>query len=261
MNRRELIALIRQRKSFLCVGLDPDPDRLPAGQDVGSFCRAIVDATRDHCVAYKPNLAFFEQMGSQGWSVLRDLVQYIGRTHLVIADAKRGDIGNTSAAYASACFDWLGCDAVTVSPYMGGDSVRPFLAAPGKWTIVLALTSNPGAEDFELLEVGGESLYVHVVRKALSWGTPDNLMFVVGATRPEQLRHVRSIAPDHFFLVPGIGAQGGSLEEVIHAGCNSDVGILVNASRSILYASDGPDFAKAAAAEAHRLQQEMAVFC
>lgn len=257
MIRHELIAQIRSKQSFLCVGLDPDLNKIPKGFDMLDFNKAIIDATRESCVAYKPNLAFYEVLGSRGWVILEETIRYIGSSHFIIADAKRGDIGNTSSAYAHAFFETLGCDSVTVAPYMGRDSVEPFLQVPGKWAVVLALTSNPGAEDFELQPSGTERLFGRVIRNVSSWGTPENTMFVVGATRPEMLAEVRTMAPDHFFLVPGVGAQGGSLAEVWQHGRNSDVGLLVNASRSILYASSGSDFASAAKAEAIRMHEEM----
>lgn len=257
MNRAQLIAHIRQRESFLCVGLDTDPNKLPKGVTMLDFNKAIVDATRDLCVAYKPNIAFYECLGPEGWRVLEETVRYIGPDHFVIADAKRGDIGNTSDYYAKTFFETLACDSVTVAPYMGRDSVEPFLKYPGKWAIVLALTSNSGADDFELLNADGQALYQHVLTKVSSWGTPDNTMFVVGATRPAMFTEIRALVPDHFLLVPGVGAQGGSLAEVCKYGLNQDIGLLINASRSILYASSGNDFEHAARKEAMRMQQEM----
>lgn len=257
MNRAQLISAIRQRESFLCVGLDTDPHKLPAGMSMLDFNKAIIDATRDLCVAYKPNVAFYECLGAEGWNILAETVRYIGPEHFVIADAKRGDIGNTSDYYAKTFFDSMPCDSVTVAPYMGKDSVEPFLKYPGKWAIVLALTSNPGADDFELLMHDGMPLYQQVLRKVSQWGSADNTMFVVGATRPSMFTEVRAIVPDHFLLVPGVGAQGGSLSEVCKYGMNPDVGLLINASRSILYASNGSDFAEAARKEAQRMQQEM----
>ena len=228
--------------------------------DVLSFNKAIIDATREYCVAYKPNLAFYEMMGPAGWEILAETVSYIGSDHFTIADAKRGDIGNTSGYYAKTFFDTYGFDSVTVAPYMGRDSVEPFLNQPGKWAIVLALTSNAGAFDFETLQVDGSPVYEHVLQKTASWGTPENTMFVVGATRAEMLGAVRAIVPSHFLLVPGVGAQGGSLEEVMRHGMNDEVGLLINASRSILYASSGTDFEQAAAKEARSMQQVMAAF-
>ncbi len=265
MDRQSLITAIFQKKTFLCVGLDAEPAQLPQplrGQPdaVFEFNRRIIDATRDLCVAYKPNVAFYEARGAEGWRDLERTVQYIGAEHFIIADAKRGDIGNTSRLYAEAFFQHLSCDAVTVAPYMGADSVMPFLAFEGKWAIVLALTSNAGSADFQQrrLVLTGASLWERVLEQAQHWGTPQNLMFVVGATHPQALARARAIAPEHFFLVPGIGAQGGQLEAVCRHGLTPEVGLLVNASRSILYASAGEDFASAARAEAQRLQREMA---
>ncbi|MFM7726719.1 MAG: orotidine-5'-phosphate decarboxylase [Flavobacteriales bacterium] len=260
MDRKTLVNHIRTRQSCLCVGLDTDAAKIPAGMDVLSFNKAIIDATREFCVAYKPNLAFYEMMGPKGWEILVETVEYIGSDHFTIADAKRGDIGNTSGYYAKTFFDTYGFDSVTVAPYMGKDSVDPFLNAPGKWAIVLALTSNAGAFDFETLQAEGKPVYEHVLEKTASWGTPENTMFVVGATRAEMLAEVRRIVPGHFLLVPGVGAQGGSLEEVMKHGMNDDVGLLINASRSILYASSASDFALAAAAEARSMQLVMASF-
>jgi orotidine-5'-phosphate decarboxylase len=257
MNRSQLIATIRQKQSFLCVGLDTDPKKLPAGIDMLEFNKEIIDATRDLCVAYKPNIAFYECMGAEGWKVLEETVRYIGSEHFIIADAKRGDIGNTSDYYAKTFFQTMPCDSITVAPYMGKDSVAPFLAYQDKWAIVLALTSNPGADDFELGMHEGQPLYQQVLRKVSSWGTMDNTMFVVGATRPEMFTEIRNIVPDHFLLVPGVGAQGGSLAEVCKYGMNQDIGLLINASRSILYASSGSDFAAAARMEALKMQSEM----
>ncbi len=254
MDRAALFSLIRQRQSFLCVGLDPDPERLPAsfGGDVLAFNRSVIDATRDYAVAYKPNTAFYEALGLDGMRVLRDTIDYIGTDHFIIADAKRGDIGNTSRYYAKFAFDTLGADAITVAPYMGQDSVGPFLDYPGKWAIVLALTSNAGADDFQhtLQDGSDEPLYEKVMRRVMAWGTPDRLMFVCGATRAEKFTELRRIAPDHFFLVPGIGAQGGDLGAVCRHGMNKGCGLLVNSSRGILYADD-PGRA------ARELQQQM----
>lgn len=259
--RAELAAAVAERGSYLCVGLDPDPARIPAVCGTGvagmeAFCREIVAATADHALAFKPNLAFFEAYGAAGWDACARIIADIPKTCLVIADAKRGDIGNTSGRYAAALFDGLGADAVTVAPYMGEDSVRPFLDhGPGKWTVLLALTSNPGAQDFEFY--GDPPLYERVIRRASGWAGPDRLMFVVGATRPDMLAHARTLAPEHFFLVPGVGAQGGTLAEVTEAGWAPGGGLLVNASRSILYASAGADFAQAARAEAAGMHSEM----
>jgi orotidine-5'-phosphate decarboxylase len=257
MNRSELIDKIKQRRSFLCVGLDTDPAKIPAGISVLDFNKAIIDATREYCVAYKPNLAFYECMGIEGWKILDETVRYIGNDHFTIADAKRGDIGNTSSYYAKTFFETYQFDSITVAPYMGRDSVEPFLQFKDKWAIVLALTSNVGAEDFELQNLADEKLYERVLRISSSWGSTENMMYVVGATRPEKLAEVRKIVPDHFLLVPGVGAQGGSLREVAHYGMNKDCGLLVNASRSILYASGGKDFAEAAANEASGMANEM----
>lgn len=262
LDRNALFEEIKKKKSFLCVGLDPDPDRIPAccGDGVEAiemFCRDIISTTREYAVAYKPNLAFFEQCGSVGWAALERIVAMIPSDSMVIADAKRGDIGNTASRYADAFFNTLGADAVTVAPYMGEDSVRPFTeSGAGKWTVLLALTSNPGAEDFEYH--GNPPLYQQVITKAATWGTPDNLMFVVGATRPEGLAAIRELVPEHFFLVPGVGAQGGTVSEVAAAGLNDRCGLLVNSSRGILYASSGEDFAEAAGTAARKIQREMA---
>lgn len=265
MNRATLISEIFRKKTFLCVGLDTEPSKIPQhllGHDdpVFEFNRQIIDATRDLCVAYKPNLAFYESLGPDGWHTLSKTVEYIGKQHFIIADAKRGDIGNTSRKYAEAFFQKMNFDAVTVAPYMGEDSVTPFLGFDGKWVILLALTSNKGSDDFQRnrLEDGGEQLWEKVLRKAQTWGAPDNLMFVVGATHPEAFTRVREIAPDSFLLVPGVGAQGGDLAAICQNGLTADCGLLVNASRSILYASSGENFAKKARAEAMKMQQEMA---
>lgn len=264
MDRKQLVRSILETRSFLCVGLDTDPERIPADlqkedDPVFEFNKAIIDATQDFCVAYKPNMAFYEAQGIKGWQSLERTLNYIPDNKFVIADAKRGDIGNTSEQYARAFFDWLGCDAVTVAPYMGHDSVMPFIENRNKWVILLALTSNEGALDFQLMrmEMSHNTLFERVLGKAKEWGTPENLMFVVGATRADMLQRVRKIVPDHFLLVPGVGAQGGSLEEVARYGLNADVGLLVNASRSILYASEKEDFQSAAREEAKRLQQVM----
>lgn len=264
MNRSQLVAEIFRKKTFLCVGLDTEwskiPDHLLSTQDpVFEFNRQIIDATRDYCVAYKPNLAFYEALGPNGWISLAKTIEYIGRQHFIIADAKRGDIGNTSRMYAEAFFQRMNCDAVTIAPYMGEDSVAPFLGFPGKWAIVLALTSNLGSQDFqrEWLEDSRLSLWEKVMVKTQEWGSSENLMFVVGATHPESFIRVREIAPEHFLLVPGVGAQGGDLAEICQHGLNKDCGLLINASRSIIYASSGADFALKAGEEAKRLQSEM----
>lgn len=267
MNRQTLVSEIFRKKSFLCVGLDTEADKIPthlAGfyDPVFEFNRRIVDATRDLCVAYKPNLAFYEALGPGGWSTLEKTVEYIGNQHFIIADAKRGDIGNTSRKYAEAFFTKMKFDALTVAPYMGEDSVTPFLGFPDKWVILLALTSNKGSDDFQRRPLAdfGRELWEEVLRRAQDWGAPENLMFVVGATHPEAFRRVREIAPASFLLVPGVGAQGGDLSAICRYGMTADCGLLVNASRSIIYASTGEDFAEKARAEAMKMQQEMAVF-
>lgn len=263
MNRQELFEVIKKRQSFLCIGLDTDIEKVPKHlldqpDPVFAFNRAVIDATAAYCVAYKPNTAFYEAHGAAGWASLKKTIDYIPSSHLAIADAKRGDIGNTSKMYAKAFFELMQADAITIAPYMGADSVLPFLEAAHKWVILLALTSNQGSEDFQLQRNKDQTpLFESVMRKAMQWGTVDNLMFVVGATQADKLAQVRKIAPDHFLLVPGVGAQGGSLAEVAQHGLNRTGGLLVNASRSIIYASNGHDFAEAAAAEAQKLQQEM----
>jgi orotidine-5'-phosphate decarboxylase len=263
LNRAQLIAEIRRKKSYLCVGLDSDITKIPKhllqlDDAVFVFNQAIIDATKDLCVSYKINTAFYESRGLQGWQSMEKTLAYIPKDIFTIADAKRGDIGNTSTQYAKAFFEALSFDSITVAPYMGKDSVKPFLDVANKWTIVLGLTSNEGAYDFQYLKTEQDELYKQVIRKVSSWGSPDNLMFVIGATKTAQLREVRALIPDHFLLVPGVGAQGGSLEEVSKIGMNQDVGLLVNASRQILFAGDGPDFAEKAREQALLLQQEMA---
>lgn len=281
MTRKQLSELIRRKRSYLCVGLDSDPAKLPAflaeqaDDPVFEFNRRIIDATIPFAVAYKPNLAFYESSGSKGWSSLEKTISYLsahpGGPVFTIADAKRGDIGNSSKHYATAFFETMPFDAVTVQPYMGRDSVEAFLQHPGKWAIVLALTSNPGAADFQvlqpqlpaLLEKFGiktcywKKLYELVMEESVKWGTPDNTMFVLGATQTDLLRNVRENIPHHFVLVPGVGAQGGSLREVSEILFNRNVGILVNASRSIIFASSGEDFDVAAGNAAHAMQQQM----
>jgi orotidine-5'-phosphate decarboxylase len=266
MTRQELVQLIRERQSYLCVGLDTEWERIPAHllsdeDPIFAFNRAIIDATRDLCVAYKPNLAFYEAQGLRGWQALEKTILYIGHSHFIIADAKRGDIGNTSRQYAKAFFETLNCDALTVAPYMGADSVQPFMGFAEKWVILLALTSNPGSSDFQMnVQESGQTLYAEVLEKAQKWGTPENLMFVVGATHPEQFAQIRTIVPDHFLLVPGVGAQGGDLATLSRLGMNADVGLLVNASRGIQYAGSGTDFAEKAQQAALEIQQEMAQY-
>ena len=270
MTRQELISLIKERRSFLCVGLDTDPTKMPEHlrnerDGVFRFNRAIIDATIDHCVAYKPNLAFYEALGLEGLRQLKltmDYIHQLKKPVFTIADAKRGDIGNTSERYAKAFLDPKGdfnFDSMTIAPYMGADSVTPFTVYEGKWVILLALTSNKGAFDFQLTEdKQGTPLYQHVLETSKQWGNEDNMMYVVGATKAEMLGDVRRIVPNSFLLVPGVGAQGGSLEEVCKHGLNKDCGLLVNSSRGIIYASNGMDFAEAAAREAQILQQQMA---
>ena len=263
MNRAQLIKQIRQKKSFLCVGLDTDLSKIPAhlldaDDPIFEFNKAIIDATKDFCIAYKPNNAFYECHGVEGWQSLQKTIDYIPEDCFIIADAKRGDIGNTSKYYAQTFFETLNCDAVTVAPYMGEDSITPFLDYENKWVIVLALTSNAGALDFQFTtDSKGEELYKKVLKKTAQWGTPENMMFVVGATRAEGIGEVRKIVPNHFFLVPGAGAQGGSLEDVANYGWNSDCGLLVNSSRGIIYASEGTDFAERAGEEARKIQLQM----
>jgi len=264
MKRPELVAQIKAKKSFLCVGLDADIHKLPKhllkeSDPVFAFNREIIDATSDLAVAYKPNLAFYESLGVRGWDSLQRTLEYIPSECFTIADAKRGDIGNTADMYARTFFKTYDFDSVTVNPYMGQDSVTPFLQYEGKWAIVLGLTSNPGAADFQYYRnEAGQPLYMHAMKKMAEWGSPENLMYVVGATRPAELGELRAMLPQHFFLVPGVGAQGGSLQDVFAHGANPDVGLLVNASRSILYAAGKVDFAEAARAEAARMQAEMA---
>lgn len=266
MNRQALIAQIEKKKSVLCVGLDTDINKIPEhllseSDPIFSFNKAIIDATADFAVAYKPNIAFYESMGVKGWESLGKTIDYLNESYpevFTIADAKRGDIGNTSKMYAEAFFNAMAFDSVTVAPYMGVDSVSPFLAFEDKWVILLALTSNQGAFDFQLTEnTDGEALFETVVKKAQEWATPEQLMFVLGATKTEFLERVRKAAPDSFFLVPGVGAQGGSLEDVLTKATNKDYGVLVNSTRGIIYQSKDRDFAEAARLAALELQQEM----
>lgn len=265
MNRNELIEEIKSKASFLCVGLDTDIRKIPThlkecDDPVFEFNKSIIDATKDFCVAYKPNIAFYESLGEKGWESLRKTVNYIPENIFTIADAKRGDIGNTSRLYAKTFFENTSFDAVTVAPYMGEDSVRPFLSYPDKWAILLALTSNKGGGDFQKERLAtGEMLFEKVLDTSCQWGTPNNLMYVVGATCGGDIAKVRMRMPNHFFLVPGVGAQGGSLDEVVKYGINSDCGLLVNSSRSIIYASEGKDFALRARDQAYKMQQEMEV--
>jgi len=265
MTRQELIAQIKIKRSFLCVGLDTDLAKIPQHllemeDPIFEFNKAIIDATKDFCVAYKPNVAFYECHGPKGWESLKKTLDYIPKNIFTISDAKRGDIGNTSKYYAETFFNYLGSDSVTVAPYMGEDSVTPFLEYNNKWVILLALTSNVGALDFQFIsDEHNEELYKKVLRKSQDWGTPENLMFVVGATRAEGIGEVRQLAKEHFFLVPGVGAQGGSLADVANYGWNDDCGLLVNSSRAIIYASNNLDFADKAQIEAKKLQKEMAI--
>lgn len=270
MNKQQLIQQIKNKKNYLCIGLDTDATKLPRHlqshiNGVFEFNKAIIDATKDECVSYKINTAFYEAMGIKGWQALEQTVNYIPATHFKIADAKRGDIGNTSAQYAKTFFEIYNFDAVTVAPYMGEDSVRPFLDYTHKWTILLGLTSNKGSADFEQLMTTTEGeakqfLYKKVMQKAAEWGTADNLMFVVSATKPAQLAEIRQMFPEHFFLVPGVGAQGGSLADVSKAALNSDGGILVNASRAILYAGRDEAYAEEAKRAAKDYADEMKEF-
>ena len=268
MNRQQLINEIFTKKTFLCVGLDTDINKIPAHlkneeDPIFAFNKAIIDATAPYCVAYKPNLAFYECYGLKGMLAFEKTIQYIKENHpnhFIIADAKRGDIGNTSKMYAQTFFEEYNLDSVTVAPYMGEDSVKPFLEYEGKWVILLALTSNKGSHDFQLTEDNqGERLFEKVLKKSQEWGTTENLMYVVGATQGKMFEDIRRIAPEHFLLVPGVGAQGGSLQEVCKYGMTKDCGLLVNSSRGIIYASTDTDFAEIAAVKAKELQEEMAV--
>jgi orotidine-5'-phosphate decarboxylase len=278
MNRQQLVEQIFSKRSYLCVGLDTDVTKIPKHLQqhpdaTFEFNRQIIDATKDFCVSYKINTAFYEAQGLKGWEALEKTVQYIPETHFKIADAKRGDIGNTSAQYAKAFFEVLSFDAITVAPYMGEDSVQPFLEYKNKWTILLALTSNSGSVDFELQKIINEKdlfdggmhvtkhntnfLYETVLQKATAWGSEENLMFVIGATQAQEFENIRRICPYHFFLVPGVGAQGGSLQEISQKAMTKDCGLLVNASRAIIYASNGEDFADAASKVAQQYAVEM----
>jgi orotidine-5'-phosphate decarboxylase len=274
MTKQELISQIRNKKSFLCVGLDPDMEKLPKHllqeeDAIFSFNKVIIDATHTYCVSYKPNAAFYEAHGVKGFLSLVKTIDYIKTNypnHFIIADAKRGDIGNTSSMYARAFFQEMKADAITVAPYMGSDSVKPFLTYKDKWVVLLALTSNEGAFNFQTqrikhLDTQKEiHLYEEVLKTSKQWGTDENMMYVIGATKAQWLEEVRKIVPNHFLLIPGVGAQGGSLEEVCKYGLTKDIGLLINSSRQIIYASNKEDFAQAAAKEAERLQQEMVKF-
>ncbi len=282
MTRKQLEEQIRAKQSYLCVGLDTDSTKLPKhlkdkSTGVVDFNKAIIDATSDYCVSYKLNTAFYEAQGIKGWEAMQETLTYISDHHFKIADAKRGDIGNTSTQYAKTFFEVFAFDAITVAPYMGEDSVRPFLEYANKFTIVLGLTSNIGSNDFQQLQLNennaelmmhspnkqgatGKFLFEQVIERVASWGTPENLMFVVGATKASDLAHIRTIIPNHFLLVPGVGAQGGSLEEVTRYGMNKEVGLLVNASRAIIFAGGNEDFAEQAAIIAKQYQAEMQTY-
>ncbi|MBK8712882.1 MAG: orotidine-5'-phosphate decarboxylase [Niastella sp.] len=271
MHRNILVEQIRTKKSYLCVGLDTDIDKIPAHLQqqpnaIVKFNKAIIDATLPYCVSYKLNTAFYEALGSKGWDAMEETLAYIPKTHFKIADAKRADIGNTSNQYAKAFFETLDFDAITLAPYMGEDSIRPFLEYENKWAIVLALTSNKGAADFEMLglrngdensHLRAEFLYERVLKKVSAWGNPNNLMFVVGATQATEFKNIREIVPDHFLLVPGVGFQGGSLQNISKNAMNSEVGLLVNVSRTIIFAGDKENFAEEAALIARQYQAEM----
>ena len=267
MTRKELVELIYAKQSFLCVGLDTDIKKIPQHllkeeDPIFAFNKAIIDATSQFCVAYKPNLAFYESNGVKGWIAFEKTINYLNEKHphhFIIADAKRGDIGNTSAMYARTFFEEMNLDALTVAPYMGEDSVTPFLQYEGKWVILLALTSNKGSNDFQLTtDAEGERLFEKVLRKSQQWGNDQNMMYVVGATQGKMFKEIRKVAPKHFLLVPGIGAQGGSLEEVCKYGMTDDCGLIVNSSRAIIYADSTEDFAKVAAQKAKEVQLQMA---
>ncbi len=266
MTRQELVEIIRRKKSVLCVGLDTDPSKIPehlqGGEDaVFAFNKAIIDATHPYTVAYKINTAFYEAQGIRGWISLQKTLEYIPQGIFTIADAKRGDIGNTADQYATTFFDVYPFHSVTVAPYMGEDSVKPFLQRRNRWAIVLGLTSNKGSQDFQMQRLAdGRHLYEETLHKVIGWGSPENLMFVIGATQTEQLRHVRSIIPDHFLLIPGVGAQGGDLDEVCKAALNKDAGILINVSRAVIFAGGGEDFAQQAGVAAKAYQEQMAKY-
>jgi orotidine-5'-phosphate decarboxylase len=263
MTKETLFQAIIQKKSYLCVGLDTDITKIPAhllqtNDPVFEFNKQIIDATKAYCVAYKPNIAFYESLGAKGWESLKKTLDYVPKDCFTIADAKRGDIGNTSLMYAKTFFDLMDFDSVTVAPYMGADSVLPFLQFENKWVILLALTSNEGGLNFQNLQLAsGEKLYEKVLHTSKGWGTSDNMMYVVGATRAENLKDLRAIVPDHFLLVPGIGAQGGDLEAVSKYGMNKHCGLLVNSSRAIIYASNDKNFAREAEKEASKIQKQM----
>ena len=265
MKRSQLIEEIKKKKSFLCVGLDSDLNKIPAflkdfDDPIFEFNKRIIDATQDICVAYKPNIAFYESLGPKGWESLEKTIDYIPDNIFTIADAKRGDIGNTSKMYAKTFFEYFNFDSVTVAPYMGIDSVEPFLEFEDKWVILLGLTSNRGSNDFQQIKSNDIPLYESVIRKSQEWGSPDNLMYVIGATHPESFAEVRAMAKEHFFLVPGIGAQGGDLDGVVTNGMNQDCGLLINSSRGIIYSGSGEDFDAKARASALALQSQLASY-
>tara|TARA_B100000767_G_scaffold224464_1_gene213550 strand:- start:1022 stop:1840 length:819 start_codon:yes stop_codon:yes gene_type:complete len=265
MTRQELIYQIKKKQSFLCIGLDTDIKKIPTHlldleDPIFEFNKQIIDATKDLCVAYKPNIAFYESMGVSGWNSLQKTLDYIPNDIFTIADAKRGDIGNTSSMYARTFFENMSFDSVTVAPYMGSDSITPFLEFEDKWAIVLVLTSNKGGLDFQKIEdENGKQLFKQILETSKQWGSDENMMYVVGATRTEELLEIRAIIPNHFLLVPGVGAQGGKLKDVAKYGLNKDCGLLVNSSRSIIYSSNDVDFAEKAKIEAQKLHQEMAI--
>lgn len=267
MTKEQLIKQIKAKESYLCVGLDTDIKKIPkhllSSEDpIFEFNKQIIDATHTFAVAYKPNIAFYESMGPMGWESLQKTIEYIPNECFTIADAKRGDIGNTSAMYARAFFEHMEFDSITVAPYMGRDSVTPFLEFEGKWVILLAYTSNIGSADFQQLVMknGAEHLYETVITTSQQWAGPDQMMYVVGATHPDEMKYIRQLIPDHFLLVPGVGAQGGSLKEVSEAGLNKEAGLLVNSSRGIIYSSNGSDFAQAAGNSASKLHEEMKLY-
>jgi orotidine-5'-phosphate decarboxylase len=266
MTRQQLFDQIKKKQSYLCVGLDTDLQKIPRqllqlADPLFEFNKQVIDATKEFCVAYKPNIAFYEALGSSGWKSLEKTLAYIPKDCFTIADAKRGDIGNTSTLYAKAFFEQMDFDALTVAPYMGEDSVKPFLEFDGKWVVLLVHTSNPGSADFQLIETqDGKYLFQEVIFASQRWSTPDKMMYVVGATHADKIGAIRALAPDYFFLVPGVGAQGGDLEAVSKAGITAQCGLLVNSSRAIIYASDGNDFAEAAAKAARAVQREMSVY-
>ena len=262
MNKKQLIQQIKKKQSYLCVGLDSAIDKIPPHllkykNPILEFNKQIIDATHDLCVAYKPNIAFYEMYGAKGWETLEKTVQHIPENLFKIADAKRGDIGNTSAMYAKAFFQTMHFDSITIAPYMGEDSIKPFLAFKDKWVIILGLTSNTGAQDFQFLKSNKKPLYQNVIEKCMQYGSDENTMFVIGATKEKYIQEIRKFCPNHFFLVPGVGAQGGDLQKVSQYGMIKEAGLLVNATRSIIYASNGKDFAEKAREEALRMQQEM----